>query len=157
MPLQFFCWRFVGGGYFAMVLFASPIRQTHQKTHTVLHGAHCRPYLRCYARHGACLPGTLSSLALSTLNMRLCSQNERKPGCTGKLAGCQFKEGDAKSPVGQNGQGECRRAFAQCENYQHLPHAVRKLHLHTTADLIRYVLSQQLLSQPTCRATPAYR
>jgi two-component system, NarL family, invasion response regulator UvrY len=26
---------------------------------------------------------------------------------------------------------------------------VRKLHLHTTADLIRYVLSQQLLSQPS--------
>jgi DNA-binding NarL/FixJ family response regulator len=34
---------------------------------------------------------------------------------------------------------------------------LRKLHLHTTADLIRYVLSQQLLSQPASHATPAYR
>ena len=32
---------------------------------------------------------------------------------------------------------------------------LRKLHLHTTADLIRYVLSEQLLSQPACRAIPA--
>jgi len=32
---------------------------------------------------------------------------------------------------------------------------LRKLHLHTTADLIRYMLSQQLLSQPTSRSTPA--
>jgi DNA-binding CsgD family transcriptional regulator len=28
---------------------------------------------------------------------------------------------------------------------------LRKLHLHTTADLIRYVLSEQLLSQPASR------
>jgi hypothetical protein len=61
--------------------------------------------------------------------------------------------------LGQNGQGECRRAFAQYENYQHLPHADfgQITFVHTTADLSRYVLSQQLLSQPTCRATPAYR
>jgi PAS domain S-box-containing protein len=32
---------------------------------------------------------------------------------------------------------------------------LRKLHLRTTADLIRYVLSEQLLSQPSCRAVPA--
>jgi two-component system, NarL family, invasion response regulator UvrY len=32
---------------------------------------------------------------------------------------------------------------------------LRKLHLHTTADLIRYVLSEQLLSQPSPRAVPA--
>jgi DNA-binding NarL/FixJ family response regulator len=30
---------------------------------------------------------------------------------------------------------------------------LHKLHLHTTADLIRYVLSQQLLSQPSSRST----
>jgi DNA-binding NarL/FixJ family response regulator len=32
---------------------------------------------------------------------------------------------------------------------------LRKLHLHTTADLIRYVLSEQLLNQPASRAIPA--
>jgi DNA-binding NarL/FixJ family response regulator len=32
---------------------------------------------------------------------------------------------------------------------------LRKLHLRTTADLIRYVLSERLLSQPSCRAVPA--
>ena len=32
---------------------------------------------------------------------------------------------------------------------------LRKLHLNTTADLIRYVLSQQLLSQPTSSSIPA--
>ena len=31
---------------------------------------------------------------------------------------------------------------------------LRKLHLHTTADLIRYTLSHQLLSQPTSRSIP---
>ena len=30
---------------------------------------------------------------------------------------------------------------------------LHKLHLHTTADLIRYVLSQPLLSQPSSRST----
>jgi two-component system invasion response regulator UvrY len=32
---------------------------------------------------------------------------------------------------------------------------LHKLHLNTTADLIRYALSQQLLSQPTSHLIPA--
>jgi DNA-binding NarL/FixJ family response regulator len=32
---------------------------------------------------------------------------------------------------------------------------LRKLHLHTTADLIRYVLAEQLLSQPSSCSKPA--
>ncbi len=31
---------------------------------------------------------------------------------------------------------------------------LHKLHLHTTADLIRYTISQQLLSQPSSRSIP---
>jgi two-component system invasion response regulator UvrY len=32
---------------------------------------------------------------------------------------------------------------------------LHKLRLHTTADLIRYTLSQQLLNQPASHSTPA--
>ena len=39
---------------------------------------------------------------------------------------------------GQNYKGDCRRALAQCENHQHLPHTdFAQIAFETTADLIR--------------------
>src|SRR5262245_34385571 len=41
--LEFVGSRFVGVCYFALTVFTAPMRQSHQDTHPVLHGAHCRP------------------------------------------------------------------------------------------------------------------